>query len=199
MAAQLLLKALLTLVERIAKAPDRYSNTGPKPLVKESTSKRWFPFTKGQWCGALMFPLSGLQPIHELSGVIISYDRLILNPHKRNSAKLCLSHGYNFPSKRQLMLYMHWDHSVYGPSQCETTLQCNIVSHWLRPYPELCTYHSLWFDIIGLCGLWWVDFAHIRQGCFTENGVTIQLSQCLWSNPEKYGQRVVRVSNYRPA
>ena len=29
------------------------------------------------------------------------------------------------------------DHSGYSLSQWETTLQCNVVSHWLRPYPEL--------------------------------------------------------------
>ena len=28
------------------------------------------------------------------------------------------------------------DYSGCGLSQWETTLQCNIVSHWLRPYPE---------------------------------------------------------------
>ena len=28
------------------------------------------------------------------------------------------------------------DHSVYGPSQWQTALQCNAVSHWLGPYTE---------------------------------------------------------------
>ena len=28
------------------------------------------------------------------------------------------------------------DHSRYGLSQWETTLHCNVVSHWLSPYPE---------------------------------------------------------------
>ena len=28
------------------------------------------------------------------------------------------------------------DHSRYGPNQWETTLQCNVVSHWLSPNPE---------------------------------------------------------------
>ena len=27
-------------------------------------------------------------------------------------------------------------HSGYGLSQWETSLQCNVVSHWLSPYPE---------------------------------------------------------------
>ena len=28
------------------------------------------------------------------------------------------------------------DHSGYGLSRWEATLHCNMVSHWLRPYPE---------------------------------------------------------------
>ena len=34
----------------------------------------------------------------------------------------------------RLCLLMH--HSGYGLSQRETKLHCNIVSHWLSPYPE---------------------------------------------------------------
>ena len=30
-----------------------------------------------------------------------------------------------------LSTYPRWDHFVYAPSQCETTFQCNVVSHWL--------------------------------------------------------------------
>ena len=30
------------------------------------------------------------------------------------------------------------EHSAYGPSQWETTLHCNVDSHWLSPYPEWC-------------------------------------------------------------
>ena len=29
-----------------------------------------------------------------------------------------------------------WDHSGYGLSQLETTLYCNVVTHWLSLYPE---------------------------------------------------------------
>ena len=29
-----------------------------------------------------------------------------------------------------------WDHSWHGLSQWETTLRCNVLSHWLSPYPE---------------------------------------------------------------
>ena len=31
---------------------------------------------------------------------------------------------------------LHWDHSGYVVSQWETTLHCNVVSHWLNPYQE---------------------------------------------------------------
>ena len=30
----------------------------------------------------------------------------------------------------------HRDHTRYGLIQWETTLHCNVVSHWLSPYPE---------------------------------------------------------------
>ena len=50
-------------------------------------------------------------------------------------------------SKRRSFLRSHpaWklhrfrDHSEYGLSQWETTLQCSIVTHWLSPYQELST------------------------------------------------------------
>ena len=32
-------------------------------------------------------------------------------------------------------------HSVYGLSQWETTLHCNVVSHWLSPYKEWTLYN----------------------------------------------------------
>ena len=48
------------------------------------------------------------------------------------------------------------DHTVYGLSQWETTLQCNVVSYWLTPYTELppnlpvslwsCMQHRVIFD-----------------------------------------------------
>ena len=31
----------------------------------------------------------------------------------------------------------NWDHSENRLNQWETTLQCNVVSHWLSPYPEI--------------------------------------------------------------
>ena len=35
-----------------------------------------------------------------------------------------------------LVSVLHRDHSEYGLSQWETTLHCNVVFHWLHPYPE---------------------------------------------------------------
>ena len=34
------------------------------------------------------------------------------------------------------VMYNTWDHSGYGISQWKTTLQCNIVYHWLSQCPE---------------------------------------------------------------
>ena len=41
------------------------------------------------------------------------------------------------------------DHSVYGPSQWEMTLQCSVVSHWLSPYAGLS---------LANCGSYWLCF-----------------------------------------
>ena len=45
-----------------------------------------------------------------------------------------------------------WTHSNYELSQWETTLHCNVVSHWLSPYPE---------------GLWHLvrSHGHFQQRC----------------------------------
>ena len=41
------------------------------------------------------------------------------------------------------MFRKHRNHSGYGLSQWETTLQCNGVSHWLIPYPNNpCKYNN---------------------------------------------------------
>ena len=40
-----------------------------------------------------------------------------------------------------MISYMHnKDHSEFGFSQWETTLHCNVASHWLSPYPEWSIY-----------------------------------------------------------
>ena len=53
-------------------------------------------------------------------------------------------------------------HSVYGLSQWEATLHCNVVSHWLSPYPEWSLWlklssvksFELWLKLINLSLLW---------------------------------------------
>ena len=39
-------------------------------------------------------------------------------------------------SALDLWLYKSWDHSGHVLIQWETTLHCNVVSHWLNPYPK---------------------------------------------------------------
>ena len=43
----------------------------------------------------------------------------------------------------------HRGHSVYGFSQWEMTLQCNIVSYWLSPYTEWSLPHILYRSTLG--------------------------------------------------
>ena len=38
------------------------------------------------------------------------------------------------------------DHFVYAPSQWETTLQCNVVSHWLGAYTK--------WSLLSMCSQW---------------------------------------------
>ena len=47
--------------------------------------------------------------------------------------------------------------------------------------------HGLCF-VVFCCGSVLVDSTHILQGYFTGTGAFIWLPQCLWSNPEGYGQ-----------
>ena len=37
-----------------------------------------------------------------------------------------------------ICMHIFRDHTVYGFSKWEATLQCNVISHWLCPYPECC-------------------------------------------------------------
>ena len=59
--------------------------------------------------------------------------------------KHCLSLSLSLWPHRACMVIITWDdsllhnckgHSGYGHSQCETTIHCNGISHWLCPYPE---------------------------------------------------------------
>ena len=40
--------------------------------------------------------------------------------------------------------YMYRDHFVYAPSQWETTLQCNVASHWLDAHTKWSLHVSEW-------------------------------------------------------
>ena len=51
-----------------------------------------------------------------------------------------------------LRMVMQWLFWGYGFSQWNTTLQSNVSSHWLRPYPE----KSLWYDMFQLN--WFLTF-----------------------------------------
>ena len=57
--------------------------------------------------------------------------------------------GLNFlrPSLNTVQSHhQHWsrDHFVYAPSQRETTLHCNVVSHWLGTYTKMILAESKW-------------------------------------------------------
>ena len=56
---------------------------------------------------------------------------------------------------------VHRDHSGYGLSQWETTLYCNVVSHWLSPYPEW----SLGLPKNGRGSSFDNDWIEVRIGC----------------------------------
>ena len=65
----------------------------------------------------------------------------------------------------------HWrswsssgEHSGYGFSQLGMTLQCNIISHWLSPYPE--------WSVITCSGN---GLSHIRHQSFTLTNVYLTL------------------------
>ena len=54
--------------------------------------------------------------------------------HQRKYIWICLQNGSHFV---RVSMYTKWrDNSGYGLSQWEMMLQCNIISHWLSPFPE---------------------------------------------------------------
>ena len=83
-------------------------------------------------------------------------------------------------------------HPGYGHNQWETTLQCNIVSHWLCPYPEwsLHLLHNAWF-MQHPCGLLYLMFSTILwiwwKFCFALIEMLI-----LWS-PQKFARNMTAV------
>ena len=99
----------------------------------------------------------------------------------------------------------NWDDCVYAPSQWETTLQCNVVSHWLgaykkwslSPWPmwdylkivnELCQAMFLWATISVILSLThWGLVTHICVSKLTiigsDNGLSPERRQAIiWTN-----------------
>ena len=66
--------------------------------------------------------------------------------------ELCVQH---IPRNLHTVLYWCRDHFVYAPNQWETTLRCNVVSHWLGACTNwsllvflLCFGNSLFYDCL---------------------------------------------------
>ena len=64
-------------------------------------------------------------------GYILSNTQTCNNPRCINYPISCTCTGTEDIWMRQLRTCFFMDHSIYGPSQWETTLQCNIVCHWI--------------------------------------------------------------------
>ena len=139
----------------------RVSNrkTGPHTLVKfhDDVIKwkhfpRYRPFVrgnhrssvnsphKGQWRGALMFSLNCAR----INGWVNNRETGDLRRHLAYydvppNSMLLSRNG----SDKNIHRYHHRNHSLYAPSQWETTVYCNVVSHWLGAHtkPRPC-----WFD-----------------------------------------------------
>ena len=58
---------------------------------------------------------------------------------------------------------LYRDHSGYGLSQWEVTLHCNVISHWLRLYPEcsLCTFYMIANCVVFHCCCWALCCIHL--------------------------------------
>ena len=89
------------------------------------------------------------------------------------------------------------DHYGYGLGQWKTTLQCNVVSHWLSPYPE----RSLsYFSTLKMKKIHYIPsnmhihvvlcfdrYLSILPTCFRISlSGNPMVDQCQRSNPEKY-------------
>ena len=81
----------------------------------------------------------------------------IINNHRGN---VCCWWLFFYSIRRGCI---HRDHFVYAFSQWETTLQCNIVSHWLGPYTE-------WSLIQGPLSGWWLKITDVHKVLATERG-----------------------------
>ena len=85
------------------------------------------------------------------------------------------------------------DHSGYGPGQWETTLQCNVVSYWLGPFPEIrdlvfCFDDDRWVDkqiTLNYCRrrLWPQQNKAQQKLCTTKQNKTMSIFCGVYSNP----------------
>ena len=69
---------------------------------------------------------------------------------------------------RAMQVDCHRDHSVYGISQWERTLQCNVLSHWLSPYTEWSLCQS------GLCKIMEILTSHSKMMEILTNHISPQ-------------------------
>ena len=61
---------------------------------------------------------------------------VVLPGHQQLRLGQCRTHKSLPSSMRNSSNHLHRDHFVYAPSHSETTLQCNIISHWLGAYTK---------------------------------------------------------------
>ena len=83
---------------------------------------------------------------------IFPFDDVIMqpkdHPSRCNSGQWAVMHGLPWPTRPCRLLSFFSvvsrdtcrDHFVYVPSQWETTLHCNVVSHWLGTYTKWSLY-----------------------------------------------------------
>ena len=100
---------------------------------------------------------------------------------------------YVLPSMSK-QLYNHRDHYGYGLIQWQMTLHCNIISHWLRPYPEWSQNHSQQF-ISCIYLQYHYDSVHCMRGIFLSSVHMYCLFSYPWLSqaPSQYKDRLIYV------
>ena len=89
--------------------------------------------------------------------------------HLRWTISNCLCHDHltmtHTMNTDQDLTHSIWpkDNFVYAPSQWETTLQCNVVSHWLGAYtkwPLICS--AIIFSDLRETQTYWYESSHVN-------------------------------------
>ena len=118
----------------VCKIPQNIQN-----ITAKYQMKRWAPFVlmktyRFGWTLNLTNITSKFTMSALLSGGISPTQSIL---HVRFIFLLDLKTYSNYSIQQEInLLWCHRDHSGYGISQWETTLQCNVVSHWLSPYTK---------------------------------------------------------------